>query len=97
MDIAPFRGLRFDLGKVAEKVGQDAPVVTAPPYDVLSPEAHQAILDASPCNIVQLTLGDRPGEIPSYDGRAQLLQDWIESGVLAYEDSPVYYLSLIHI
>ena len=76
MDIAPFRGLRFALGKVAEKVGQDAPVVTAPPYDVLSPEAHQAILDTSPCNIVQLTLGDRPGEIPSYEGRAQVLQGW---------------------
>ena len=95
MDIAPFRGLRFDLGKVAEKVGQDAPVVTAPPYDVLSPEAHQTILDTSPCNIVQLTLGDRPGEIPSYEGRAQVLQGWIESGILAYEDSPVYYVCTV--
>ena len=95
MDIAPFRGLRFVLDKVAERVGQEKPVVTAPPYDVLSPEAHQAILDASPCNIVQLTLGDSPGEVPSYEGRAQLLEEWIESGILAHEGSPTYYVCTV--
>lgn len=95
MDIAPFRGLRFNLDRISEQTGQDSPVVTAPPYDVLSPEAHQAILDASPCNIVQLTLGEKPGEVPSYEGRAQLLKSWIESGVLRYEDSPLYYVCTV--
>ena len=96
MEIAPFRGLRFDLEKIKAEGGAALPVVTAPPYDVLSPQAHQELLDASSCNIVRLTLGDEPGEIPSYDDRARLLEDWIESGVLTEEDSSVY-LSLIHI
>ena len=91
MEIAPFRGLRFDLEKIKAQGGDASPVVTAPPYDVLSPPAHQALLDASPCNIVRLTLGDEPGATPSYEGRAGLLEDWIESGVLAQEDTSVYY------
>ncbi len=91
MDIAPFRGLRFNLEKITAEGGGALPVVTAPPYDVLSPQAHQELLDASSCNIVRLTLGDEPGEIPSYEDRAGLLEDWIESGVLAQEDASVYY------
>ena len=91
MDISPFRGLRFDLDKIAQQAGETAAVVTAPPYDVLSPADHQALLDASAFNIVRLTLGDQPGETPSYEDRARLLESWIDSGVLACEDSPVFY------
>lgn len=95
MEIAPFRGLRFDLEKIKAHTGEASPAVTAPPYDVLSPEAHQQLLDASSCNIVRLTLGDAPGEIPSYEGRAQLLDSWIESGILLHEDNPVYYVCTV--
>ena len=95
MEIAPFRGLRFDLEKIKADGEEALPVVTAPPYDVLSPQAHQDLLDASSCNIVRLTLGDEPGEIPSYDDRARLLEDWIESGVLTEEDSSVYYVCTV--
>ncbi|MBL05177.1 MAG: DUF1015 domain-containing protein [Planctomycetota bacterium] len=95
MDIAPLRGLRFDLDKISQEGGEAAAVVTAPPYDVLSPEAHRALLDASSCNIVRLTLGDKPGETPSYEDRARLLESWIESGILVYEDSPVFYVCTV--
>lgn len=95
MEIAPFRGLRFDLEKIAAHSGEPNPAVTAPPYDVISSQAHQELLDASSCNIVRLTLGDAPGEVPSYEGRAQLLDSWIESGFLANEDNPLYYVCTV--
>ncbi|HEX3200760.1 MAG TPA: DUF1015 family protein, partial [Actinomycetes bacterium] len=48
---APFRGLRFD----PDVVGDHAQV-TAPPYDVISPEARDAYEAMSPYNVVRLIL-----------------------------------------
>jgi uncharacterized protein (DUF1015 family) len=66
--------------------------VTSPPYDVISPEEHRRLLDASPFNITHVTLGSQPGNASSYSERAGLLQKWIKDGVLVSESDPSFYL-----
>lgn len=89
MEIAPFRGLRYDLGRV----GGDDPAgsVTAPPYDVISPEEHRRLLERSPWNITRITLGESPGAAASYRERALLLARWREENVLVREEAPCLY------
>ena len=44
--------------------------VTAPPYDVISPEEQRRFLDASPYNVIRLDLGrDEPATAPTVDKR----------------------------
>ena len=90
MDIAPLRGLRFDpatLGASGAR-GED---VTAPPYDVISPAEHQALLERSAYNVARLTLGSEPGAVSDYQERVDLLSAWQSSGVLARDSEPVFY------
>ena len=92
MDIAPFRGLRYNLERLAaEGLQKPAAAVTAPPYDVLSPSEHAERLAASPYNITALTLGTTPGETSDYDARAAALDDWVEAGVLIEDPQPRIY------
>ena len=90
MDLAPLRGLRFDPESLAA-VGARGEDVTAPPYDVISSEEHQALLDRSPYNITRLTLGSEPGAVSDYEERVRLLESWQSSGVLAREKEPLFY------
>ena len=85
MDIAPLRGLRFAPERTT------AAEVTAPPYDVISPSEHQALLDRSAHNITQLTLGSAPGETSPYEERESLLRSWVADGVLQQDASPRFY------
>ena len=78
--IAPFRRLRF-AGRDAE--ASDLTPLVAPPYDVIAPPEHRALLERSPRNVVRLTLGDRPGEKAPYAERAALLAAWRKEGALA--------------
>lgn len=86
MEIAPFPGLRYAL----ERIGARAEDVTAPPYDVIRPAEHQALLDRSPYNITRLTLGMHPGETGEYAERGELFRRWIESGVLRRDAASFY-------
>lgn len=52
VEIAPFRGLRYN----PEKVGSLADVVI-PPYDVISPTEQELFHQISPYNMVHLELG----------------------------------------
>ncbi len=90
MEIAPFRGLRYTLAG-----GDTAQAVTAPPYDVISPEEHHRLLSASPHNIAHITLGSKPGEASSYEERGELLRRWIEEGVLRTDEEPSFYVNVI--
>jgi uncharacterized protein (DUF1015 family) len=93
---APFRGLRFDPAVVG-----DVAQVTAPPYDVISPEARAAYESASPYNVVRLILA-RPGDEdvpqPERDGTsdyrhvAALLASWRDDGVLRRDTAPCLYV-----
>ena len=51
VDIAPFRGLLFNQRKVGP-----TNQVTAPPYDVISPEQQEALYKKNPNNVVRLIL-----------------------------------------
>jgi uncharacterized protein (DUF1015 family) len=98
---APFRGLRFD----PDVVGDHARV-TAPPYDVISPEARDAYEAMSPYNVVRLILA-RPGAdggspapgdgSPAaaggdYRGVAELLARWQADGVLRRDEATCLYV-----
>ncbi len=82
-EIAPLRALRFDLDRLPAKDGsRGLSGVVAPPYDIIAPPEHRALLERSPRNIVRLTLGDRPGEKADYLERARLLDAWKAEQVL---------------
>ena len=93
---APFRGLRFDPAVVG-----DHAQVTAPPYDVISPEARDAYEAQSPYNIVRLVLArpdhddapqaERDGS-SDYRHVAGLLARWLAEGVLRRDPSPCLYI-----
>lgn len=87
VEIAPFRGLRYDLAR-----GERPEELTSPPYDVISPEEHRRLLVASPHNIVHVTLGSRPGEASSYADRGELLRRWMREGVLVPDEEPCFYV-----
>src|SRR5689334_18710246 len=90
-EIAPMRALRFDVDRFAAGKGpggvRGLDAVAAPPYDIIAPKEHRALLDRSPFNIVRLTLGDRPGETAGYLERAALLERWKKEGVLREDPS----------
>jgi uncharacterized protein (DUF1015 family) len=93
---APFRGLRFDPAVVGEHAQ-----VTAPPYDVISPQARDALEAMSPYNVVRLILArpgaddvPRPGRDGSSDYRhvADLLASWRAEGALRRDKLPCLYV-----
>jgi uncharacterized protein (DUF1015 family) len=87
--IRPFNGLRYQ-----PSVGA-LDLLTAPPYDVISPEQRRELASRSPHNVVHLTLpeaqdGDRSKFI-KYARSAATLTQWRKEGVLAPEaDAAVY-------
>ena len=93
---APFRGLRFD----PDVVGDHAQV-TAPPYDVISPEARDAYAAMSPYNIVRLILArPAPDDASAAEGDgtsdyrevADLLARWRADGVLRRDEATCLYV-----
>lgn len=87
--IAAFRGIRYNLGKV----GMLSDVI-APPYDVIDPLLLQTLYDRHPENIVRLIL-PRVLEGDSIDApylrAAGTLRDWLTDGILQVEgESSIY-------
>lgn len=87
--IRPFRGLRF-TGSAG-----DPSDLTAPPYDVISPEMREELAGKNKHNIVGLTLpesqdGDR-SKFVKYARAAQRLQEWRTSDILQNEEKPALY------
>ena len=94
--VAPFRGLRFDPAVVGAHAQ-----VTAPPYDVISPEARDAYEAMSPYNVVRLILARpaRDDAAPAvrdgssdYRHVAGLLDRWRSEGALRRDTSPCLYI-----
>ena len=81
LDLAPFRGLRYD----PERVG-DIASVTSPPYDVVEPGGVPALEDADPHNIVRLVL---PHSVEHAGGT---LRTWLAEGVLRPDPTPALYV-----
>ncbi len=90
-DVVPFRGILYN----PEKVG-DVAKVTAPPYDVISPDLQEELYKRHPNNIVRLILGrtspqDRPGS-DRYSRAGDELRKWIDEGVLVRDPKPALYV-----
>ena len=79
--LKPFRALRYDEGTAGTLDD-----LVAPPYDVITPAAREALLARSPWNAVRLVRPDDPAEA------ARELVDWQERGVLVREQRPAVWL-----
>jgi uncharacterized protein (DUF1015 family) len=85
-EIAPFVGLRYDLGRVSD-VGQ----VLAPPYDVIGDDDRLALEGRHPENVVRLELPRGNGDA-RYATAARLLSAWTAEGILAADSGEAYYV-----
>lgn len=85
VDILPFRGVRYDPAAAGAKLAD----LTAPPYDVISPSAQEALYAKNPANVVRLILGR---EEDKYAQAAKLFREWLASGTLKAEDVPAVYV-----
>jgi uncharacterized protein (DUF1015 family) len=72
----PFPGIRYR--------DRDISAVSAPPYDVIEPEARAALEARDPHNAVRLILPD------SYAGAAAALSQWRADGTLVTDDAPTF-------
>lgn len=85
-DIAPFRGLRYDLSR-----GDEPSTLLAPPYDVVS-ETERAALEArNPHNVIRLELPRGEGD-EKYANARRLLDAWLAEGVLRLDERPALYV-----
>jgi uncharacterized protein (DUF1015 family) len=90
MEIRPFRGLRF-----RSQAGSDISAFIAPPYDILSASAKDALLAKCKDNIVAVDLPHVPpseaGPDKDYAAAAGTLQKWLADGILCRDDKPSLY------
>jgi uncharacterized protein (DUF1015 family) len=75
-DVAPFRAIRY---------ASPVPEVTAPPYDVLTPEQRDAYRARDPHNVVHMTLNQ------SEEEAGRLFRSWLDEGVLVRDDEPAVW------
>ncbi|HSA51243.1 MAG TPA: DUF1015 domain-containing protein [Yinghuangia sp.] len=89
LDLAPFRGLRYDPAKVG-----DLALVMSPPYDVIEPEAIGLFEDSEPHNIVRVVLPRTPrSELGGpYAHAGATLRAWLADGVLRPDPTPALYV-----
>jgi uncharacterized protein (DUF1015 family) len=84
--IAPFRGVFYNQKKI-----RDLSKVIAPPYDVVSKEEQEKLYKKSPYNFIRLDLSQEPD---SYPAAAQLLNEWLATGVFERDPTAsIYFLS----
>ncbi len=89
--IVPFRGLRYNLERIANPGS-----VMAPPYDVISPALQEDLYRRSPFNVVRLILGRTDKQDNEQDNRytraAVDFTAWQKEGILARDQEPSLYL-----
>jgi len=83
--IAPFRALRYDLGRAG-----DPSRLLAPPYDVIQPADQEALEANSAHNVVRLILPRGEGD-ERYARAASDLARWVAEGVLRRDARPALY------
>ncbi len=88
--IIPFRGIRYDSGRV------NINDVITPPYDVIDASGQDYFYQKNPYNVIRLELGKNFPEDSDNDNRytraAKYLGEWLQSGVLKHEENPSVYL-----
>lgn len=82
----PFRGVRYATpdGRLDD--------VLAPPYDVITTEERQVLVERSDHNAVRLELPADEGGRNRYEVAAALWQEWRRTGVLRTDDEPSFYV-----
>lgn len=89
--VVPFKGLRYNIDKF-----KDLEAVTAPPYDIISPEEQQELYNKDEYNVIRLDYGmdfeSDDAENNKYTRSAAYLKKWIEEEVLKFEDEPAFYI-----
>lgn len=94
VEIAPFRGLRYNR----ERVPNLAEVVI-PPYDVISPGEQDLFYRIHPHNMIRLELGKKTPQDSATDNphtrAGRYLREWLREGILVREPEPaIYYYEL---
>jgi uncharacterized protein (DUF1015 family) len=84
-DIRTFSGLRY-------RDDVDLAAVTCPPYDVLTAAERQALQNRSPFAAARLILPQGEGD-ERYENAATLFRELRESGVLALDPTPAFYVT----
>ena len=88
--VRPFAAVRY------AHAGTDLTPVTAPPYDVISPDERTALLEKNPHNVVALELAEGPVDpaLPGnrYETAAETWRTWRDQGVLATDPQPSLYV-----
>lgn len=83
-EIKGYKGLRFNC----EKAGKIEELV-CPPYDIISDQQREEYIKTNPHNIIRLEL---PKGDHKYNKAAEILNDWLEKGILVKEDKPAIYI-----
>ena len=90
--ITPFRGWFYNPDRFSDMAS-----LMAPPYDVIAPEEQEALYEASPYNVVRLTLGKKKTGDSDWDNRytrtTDILKRWVDSDVLVRSESPAMLLT----
>jgi uncharacterized protein (DUF1015 family) len=90
-DVRPFRGYRYELGRVGA-LGD----VVAPPYDVIDPALQDALYQKSPYNVVRLILNKEEAADTEADNRynraARFLREWTADDVLVQDSARSLYV-----
>lgn len=81
--VKTFPALRFTA-----KAGDVAPHVS-PPYDIVSDDERQSLIDRDPFNIIRL---EKPVGENAYADAAALYKSWRQDGVLAVDEAPGFYV-----
>ena len=88
--VVPFRGVLYSLEKI-----DDFSKVTAPPYDIISPEQQEGYYQNSPYNVIRLILGKQFPDDSDSDNRytraASFFNKWQEESVLRRDTDPSFY------
>ncbi|MFO7715042.1 DUF1015 domain-containing protein [Desulfosarcina sp.] len=92
--VEPFRGVLYNPEIVA-----DSAAVTAPPYDVITPEEQVTFYERHPYNIIRLILGrseagDTARNNP-HTRSAAYFRQWMSAGILKQDDQAAVYLKAI--
>lgn len=88
--IAPFAGVRYNLGQIGSLSD-----VIAPPYDVIDPELQAELYDRHAANVVRIILNrSEPGDETDakYSRAAKFFNQWLAEGVLTQDPEPAYYV-----
>ncbi len=89
--VTPFRGWRYNPAMV-----NDMAAVLCPPYDLITPQIQQALMERHPLNVIHLEAGEGLDWAADPAGRyaetSQRFEQWLRDGVLQQDADPGFYL-----